>query len=68
MDRTTPSTNVCPACGTSFTCGMAAGEASCWCASLPPLLAVPDARTEAACYCPACLTRLLAEQAPPTRP
>jgi len=35
-------TNICPACGAVFTCGMNAGETTCWCAAFPPVLAVPD--------------------------
>jgi hypothetical protein len=52
--------NVCPACGASFTCGMNAGMAECWCASLPPLLSVPDAHV-GQCYCPDCLKQKIAE-------
>ena len=59
MDLASPETNVCPACGAKFTCGMAAGEAECWCASLPPLLAVPE-EGAGACYCLDCLRKLLA--------
>ena len=36
-----PPTNTCPACGAAFTCGMQAGLTECWCAALPPLLALP---------------------------
>jgi len=49
---------------------MEAGDAECWCASLPPLLPVPAALTAdsaaASCLCPACLqARLeLAQQGP----
>ena len=66
MEQTKEPPNLCPACGTRFTCGMTAGDTTCWCASLPPLLAVPTAPTTAACYCPACLRRMLAAQ--PDRP
>lgn len=58
-------TNICPACGAVFTCGMNAGLAECWCASLPPVLAVPEAHV-GQCYCPACLRqRIEATLAPP---
>lgn len=52
-------TNVCPQCGAEFRCGMAGGDATCWCAALPafmPLPANPVAGTpEASCLCPECL-------------
>ena len=51
-------TNVCPRCGTSFTCGMRAGEAECWCAALPAAFAVPAEGT-GECYCPRCLAELI---------
>ncbi|MDK9713060.1 MAG: cysteine-rich CWC family protein [Sulfuritalea sp.] len=56
-------TNVCPQCGAQFRCGMEGGDATCWCASLPPLLPVPPKSAgivpAASCLCPACLaTRL----------
>lgn len=57
-----PATNVCPACGAAFTCGMNAGLAECWCASLPPVLAVP-AEHVGQCYCPACLKEKIEETA-----
>lgn len=55
-------TNVCPACGACFTCGMNAGMAECWCASLPPVLSVPEAHA-GQCYCPECLTKKIGEAA-----
>lgn len=52
-------TGNCAQCGAPFRCGMEAGDAECWCASLPPLLPVPAAATAdsaaAGCLCPACL-------------
>jgi ribosomal protein L34E len=58
-------TNRCPACGAAFTCGMNAGLAECWCASLPPALDVPaiPAGDVGACYCPDCLKRRIEEAA-----
>lgn len=53
-------TNRCPQCGAAFHCGVVAGEAQCWCASLPPV-SLPPAKAEpgesagANCLCPACL-------------
>ncbi len=55
-----PLTNTCPACGTPFTCGMNAGLEACWCASLPPVLAVPSSDV-GQCYCPDCLRKVIAE-------
>ena len=53
-----PPANVCPRCGTAFTCGMQAGWDECWCARLPPVSTIPDAATPA-CLCPTCLKALL---------
>ncbi len=58
-------TSTCPECGARFRCGMEGGDPTCWCASLPPLAALPgkaaDAPPEALrCLCPRCLTALLA--------
>ncbi|MBI5923123.1 MAG: cysteine-rich CWC family protein [Betaproteobacteria bacterium] len=53
------SSNICPRCGKAFTCGMNAGQASCWCAELPPL-AIPESGS--GCYCPECLRQLVAAQ------
>ena len=54
-------TNICPACGAGFTCGMQAGQPECWCAAFPPLLAVPSAGA-GSCYCPACLAQMIDSQ------
>jgi hypothetical protein len=53
----------CPACGGPVNCGMAAGEATCWCTALPPALPVPTYADEARCYCSRCLQKLIAERA-----
>lgn len=58
-------TNRCPECGSAFVCGMAAGDAECWCARLPPLLPVPAlaaapldiSGAKVCCLCPVCLQR-----------
>ena len=42
----------CSRCGLAFTCGLAAGESSCWCASLPRIMPVDGT---ADCLCPGCL-------------
>lgn len=64
-------TGSCAQCGAPFRCGMEAGDAECWCASLP-LLPVPAAATgdsaAASCLCPACLqARLDLAQKDPAR-
>jgi len=50
-----PGENVCPACGSIFTCGMAAGEERCWCADLPPLPKESLDSATPGCFCPKCL-------------
>ncbi len=52
-------TNVCPACGVRFTCGMNAGQPTCWCTAFPPLLAVPAGEAAGSCYCPDCLRKCI---------
>ncbi|WP_374486756.1 cysteine-rich CWC family protein [Zoogloea sp.] len=65
QNKNVAATNVCPACGAAFTCGMNAGLPECWCASLPPVLEVPSIAPGdvGACYCPDCLRRRLEEVA-----
>ncbi|SAL25115.1 hypothetical protein AWB71_01376 [Caballeronia peredens] len=58
---------LCARCGAAFRCGTLAGDASCWCATLPALphdMLSPGA----ACLCPACLTRLTAQSGRASRP
>lgn len=38
-----PDTSVCPRCGAGLRCGNIAGDATCWCAQLPPIMPVPPA-------------------------
>nr|WP_296410080.1 hypothetical protein [Zoogloea sp.] len=45
---------------------MDAGLAACWCASLPPVLAVPEAPV-GQCYCPDCLKKKIAASLAPPR-
>ena len=61
QENSEASTNICPGCGAGFTCGMQVGQPECWCAALPPLLAVPAAGA-GSCYCPACLARMIETQ------
>ncbi|ENO77056.1 cysteine-rich CWC family protein [Thauera mechernichensis] len=56
------STNRCPRCAATFTCGMQAGEAACWCAAFPSAFAVPSVGSvdpALGCYCPRCLAELI---------
>lgn len=55
VGTTPPTTNLscCPRCGTRFVCGMASGQETCWCASLPAITLPDPARPE--CLCPDCL-------------
>ncbi|MCC7310040.1 MAG: cysteine-rich CWC family protein [Sulfuritalea sp.] len=59
--------SVCPQCGKAFRCGMECGDAECWCAALPPLMAVPapagTGATVPACLCPDCLSARLSPSA-----
>ncbi|MDB5743374.1 MAG: hypothetical protein JWR68_1689 [Polaromonas sp.] len=58
-------TSVCPGCGAGLRCGMAAGDAGCWCARLPPVMPVPALPAEAlaaACFCQACLNKAIDER------
>ena len=42
----------CGRCGAVFRCGAEAGDPTCWCVELPPVLPPDPAAT---CLCPACL-------------
>lgn len=57
----------CPICQQAFFCGAGQHPAQpCWCSRLPPL-ANASLAASALCYCPACLERLLQEQAAAAR-
>jgi hypothetical protein len=55
----------CPLCGGANACGMAAGQADCWCKSVtiaPEVLArVPPAARDEACICERCATKAAPE-------
>jgi hypothetical protein len=55
------STQHCERCGAAFRCGAIAGDATCWCASLPAL-PVERLLADARCLCPACLRNATAKQ------
>jgi hypothetical protein len=61
--------STCTRCGASFGCAMLDGaEEPCWCTTLPPVVAVPQAspgdteQPPAGCWCPACLRQHIALQ------
>ncbi|MDR5853322.1 cysteine-rich CWC family protein [Caballeronia sp. LZ062] len=68
MTKTPPRTDgrsaVCTRCGATFRCGSVAGDAGCWCASLP---ALPPERLRDGdtCLCRACLLAELAKSGTP---
>jgi len=45
---------VCARCGAAFRCGSLAGDAACWCASLPAL-PLDRLRAGEPCLCRACV-------------
>lgn len=62
MNKTVRTQGGCPRCGAATGCGMEAGVEPCWCAVYPPVFAVPSPEAGKGCYCPACLTALVAER------
>lgn len=54
----------CKRCRQHFRCGISAGEATCWCFALPQVMPLPDeqATTKAACLCPDCLEKTIANK------
>jgi hypothetical protein len=57
---------LCERCGAAFRCGALAGDAACWCASLPAL-PLGKLRPGARCLCRACLTAQIAKDAAQSR-
>ena len=61
--------SACVACGAEFQCGMvdAGAPEPCWCTRLPSLpaeqLTAAAASGKAGCYCPDCLSALVARTA-----
>ena len=48
----------CSRCNQTFNCGVAAGEATCWCFNEPQIMPYdPNAQ----CLCPACLKQAMDE-------
>jgi len=72
--------SVCARCGAVFGCAMADGGDGqpCWCTALPAVVPVPApdlarggnpaGQAGAACWCPACLRRHIADATPPASP
>ncbi|WP_087048022.1 cysteine-rich CWC family protein [Caballeronia ptereochthonis] len=63
-DEQAHGTRVCAQCGAPFRCGMLAGDAACWCATLPAL-PLDRLRPGVSCLCPACLAREIERAARP---
>ncbi len=55
-----PGALICVRCGASFRCGNVAGDPTCWCAELPPVMPLDAAATS--CFCPACLREEVARR------
>jgi hypothetical protein len=51
---------VCPQCGESFVCGIAASGERCWCFDLPNVMPV---KPDTACLCPNCLRQAIEAKA-----
>ncbi|MCB9456084.1 MAG: cysteine-rich CWC family protein [Anaerolineaceae bacterium] len=51
----------CPRCGAQFTCGLALGEARCWCFDLPAQVHLSKKGMKEGCLCPKCLQAVLDE-------
>jgi hypothetical protein len=49
---------ICPTCGSANGCGMANGEATCWCFALPHVVSVSQEEEPGRCYCRTCLERV----------
>ncbi|MFH0882083.1 MAG: cysteine-rich CWC family protein [bacterium] len=48
---------MCPKCGKTFICDIAAGKSTCWCFKLPQNMKVPQT-SDTPCLCPTCLSNL----------
>ena len=64
-----PAQDTCPLCGGPNSCGLAAGDTTCWCftATIPDaaLERVPDAARDRRCICAACAGQTAARPASP---
>ena len=56
--------SICPRCQAVFRCGAVAGDASCWCVSLPALVLAKPGTGPANCFCPTCLNELTRSESP----
>src|SRR5437763_14522 len=59
--------DICPTCGSANGCGMAKGDATCWCFTLPHVLPVSETVSLGRCYCRACLERVISDRATRTK-
>lgn len=51
----------CPRCGAQFTCGLALGEARCWCFDLPVKVPLSKKGAKEGCLCPNCMQTIVDE-------
>ena len=58
-----PDDGSCPTCGSANGCGMARGEAICWCFAFPHVLPVSQDDDRSRCYCSTCLEGVTDERA-----
>lgn len=56
---------LCQQCRALFACGIANGDDTCWCFSLPNVIVLDDrgAGSASACLCPQCLRSAIIRQA-----
>jgi hypothetical protein len=55
--------DICPTCGSANECGMAKGDATCCCFTLPHALPVSETEEGSRCYCRTCLERVIGDRA-----
>jgi hypothetical protein len=51
----------CPRCGEPFTCGLAVGDAHCWCFDVPHKAVLGKKLARTGCICPKCLQAAIDE-------
>ncbi len=58
----------CGNCGSAFSCGIEAENATCWCFELPHVIALEsignDDKTQEDCLCPTCLQKKIDDAIP----
>ena len=59
----TADADICPTCRSANGCGMAKGDATCWCYTLPHVLPVIETESLGSCFCRPCLERVIGDRA-----